>query len=143
MNQATAPRSATYVPAFTLAPEKRAPEVHAPPTVQAPNFINDIAAGRVELPTIPAVVQRLIDVADREGVPLQHESSSRYSGTDTDVIFTSRSGIPAALVSVPMRYMHSTVETVDLGDVAHTVALLAAFIRSVRTDDTFRTDVLG
>jgi len=60
MNQATDPRSATYVPAFTLEPEKRAPEVHAPPTVQAPNFINDIAAGRVELPTIRAVVQSLI-----------------------------------------------------------------------------------
>ncbi len=91
----------------------------------------------------PAVVQRLIDVAEEAGIPLQHESSSRYSGTDTDVIFTSRAGIPAALVSVPMRYMHSTVETVDLGDVAHTVALLAAFVRSVRADDTFRTDVLG
>ena len=91
----------------------------------------------------PAVVARLIEVAEREGIPLQHESSSRYSGTDTDVIFTSRAGIPAALVSVPMRYMHSTVETVDLGDVAHTVALLAAFVRSLRADDTFRTDVLG
>ena len=91
----------------------------------------------------PAVVARLVEVAEQEGIPLQHESSSRYSGTDTDVIFTSRSGIPAALVSVPMRYMHSTVETVDLSDVAHTVALLAAFVRSVRADDTFRTDVLN
>ena len=91
----------------------------------------------------PAVVARLIEVAEAEGIPLQHESSSRYSGTDTDVIFTSRAGIPSALVSIPMRYMHSTVETVDLGDVAHTVALLAAFVRSVREDDAFRTDVLG
>src|SRR3982751_4060385 len=53
-------RSATYVPAFTLEPEKRAPVVHEKPPVQAPNFINDIAAGKVELPTIPAVVQKLI-----------------------------------------------------------------------------------
>ena len=91
----------------------------------------------------PAVVARLVAVAEAEGIPLQHESSSRYSGTDTDVIFTSRAGIPSALVSIPMRYMHSTVETVDVGDVEQTVALLAAFARSVRTDDTFRTDVLG
>ncbi len=91
----------------------------------------------------PAVVARLVEVAEQEGIPLQHESSSRYSGTDTDVVFTSRAGIPAALVSVPMRYMHSTVETVDLGDVEHTAALLAAFVRSVRADDAFRTDVLG
>ena len=48
------------VPAFTLKPIERKAEVNAPPTVQAPNFINDIAAGKVELPTIPAVVQRLI-----------------------------------------------------------------------------------
>ncbi len=53
-------RSAQYVPAFTLAPEQRAAEVHAPPTVQAPNFINDIAAGKVELPTIPQIVQSLL-----------------------------------------------------------------------------------
>lgn len=90
----------------------------------------------------PAVVERLIEVAEANDIPLQHESSSRYSGTDTDVIFTSRRGVPSALVSIPMRYMHSTVETVDLGDVEHTVALLAAFARSVRADDTFRTAVL-
>ena len=91
----------------------------------------------------PAVVARLVAVAEAEGIPLQHESSSRFSGTDTDVVFTSRAGVPSALVSVPMRYMHSTVETVDLGDVAHTVALLAAFVRSVTADDAFRTNVLG
>jgi HD-like signal output (HDOD) protein len=56
----TTDRSATYVPAFTLEPTKREVEAHAPPTVQAPNFINDIAAGKVELPTIPAIVQKLI-----------------------------------------------------------------------------------
>jgi HD-like signal output (HDOD) protein len=56
----TPDRAATYVPAFTLEPEKRAAAVNAPPTVQAPNFINDIAAGKVELPTIPSVVQKLI-----------------------------------------------------------------------------------
>ena len=90
----------------------------------------------------PAVVERLIEVADAEGIPLQHESSSRYSGTDTDVIFTTRRGIPSALVSIPMRYMHSTVETVDLGDVEHTVRLLTAFARSVKASDAFRTEIL-
>jgi HD-like signal output (HDOD) protein len=56
----TEDRSATYVPAFTLEAPKRAAEVHEKPAVQAPNFINDIAAGKVELPTIPSVVQKLI-----------------------------------------------------------------------------------
>ncbi len=90
----------------------------------------------------PKVVERLIEVAEAEGIPLQHESSSRYSGTDTDVIFTTKGGIPSALVSIPMRYMHSTVETVDLGDVEHAVRLLAAFVRSLRSGDAFRAEVL-
>ena len=47
-------------PAFTLEPVKRAAETPQAPGVRTPNFINDIAAGRVELPTIPRVVQRLI-----------------------------------------------------------------------------------
>ncbi|MEO8836826.1 MAG: HDOD domain-containing protein [Caldimonas sp.] len=48
------------VPAFTLEPTQRAAVVNEAPQVRAPNFINDIAAGKVELPTIPAVVQKLI-----------------------------------------------------------------------------------
>ena len=56
----TTDTSATYVPAFTLEPAKPKVVVNEKPTVQAPNFINDIAAGKVELPTIPAVVQKLI-----------------------------------------------------------------------------------
>jgi len=56
----TTDASATYVPAFTLEPPKPKVVANEKPTVQAPNFINDIAAGKVELPTIPAVVQKLI-----------------------------------------------------------------------------------
>ena len=89
----------------------------------------------------PMVVERLIEVAEQEGIPLQHESSSRYSGTDTDVIFLTKQGIPSALVSIPMRYMHSTVETVDLEDVAHAVRLMAAFVRSVKSDEAFRVQI--
>lgn len=85
----------------------------------------------------PLVVRRLIDVAEKSAIPLQHESSSRYSGTDTDVIFTVRDGIPSALVSVPLRYMHSVVETVDLSDVEKVIALLTAFVESVTDSDRF------
>lgn len=52
--------SQAYVPAFTLTPTKAAVDTSAAEVVRRPNFINDIAAGRVELPTIPRVVQRLI-----------------------------------------------------------------------------------
>ena len=85
----------------------------------------------------PLVVQRLMEVAERLNIPIQHESSSRYSGTDTDVIFDVREGIPSALVSLPLRYMHSVVETADLEDVRKIIDLLTGFIESVGESDEF------
>lgn len=85
----------------------------------------------------PLVIAKLLKAATKAKIPVQHESSSRYSGTDTDVIFTSREGIPSALVSLPLRYMHSVVEMASLDDVEKTVALLVAFIDSVGPKDSF------
>lgn len=84
------------------------------------------------------VVQRLIDVGAKKKIPLQHESSSRFTGTDTDVIFTQQHGIPSALVSLPLRYMHSVVEMVDLRDVEQVIQLLVAFAESVTEKDEFK-----
>lgn len=85
----------------------------------------------------PNVVRRLLEVADRLKIPIQHESSSRYSGTDTDVIFHTREGIPSALVSLPLRYMHSVVEMADLKDLQQVIDLLVGFIESVTEKDDF------
>ncbi len=85
----------------------------------------------------PNVVKRLVKVAEKNKIPLQHESVSRCSGTDTDVIFNVKEGIPSALVSFPLRYMHSVVEMADLRDVEKTIELLVAFIESVSEDDDF------
>jgi len=85
----------------------------------------------------PNVVIRLMEVAERLKIPIQHESSSRYSGTDTDVIFETREGIPSGLVSVPLRYMHSVVEMVDLRDVEKVVDLLVGFVESITETDEF------
>ncbi len=85
----------------------------------------------------PKLIARLLEVADSLQIPIQHESSSRYSGTDTDVIFQTRDGIPSALVSMPLRYMHSVVEMADLRDVQRVIDLLAAFVESIAADDTF------
>jgi len=87
--------------------------------------------------THPQVVQRLMDVAEKEGIPLQHEPSDRRTGTDTDSIFKTRSGVPSGLVSVPLRYMHSTVEVVDTEDIEQCVQLLTAFARSLDVNDEF------
>jgi putative aminopeptidase FrvX len=85
----------------------------------------------------PKVIERLLKVAGDEKISIQHESSSRYSGTDTDVIFNVREGIPSALVSFPLRYMHSVVEMADLADVEKTISLLTAFVESVSERDDF------
>jgi putative aminopeptidase FrvX len=77
----------------------------------------------------PLVVKRLIETARREAkIPVQHEASSRFTGTDTDKIFHSREGIPSALVSLPLRCMHSVVETAHLDDIEHTIDLLTGFV---------------
>jgi len=83
------------------------------------------------------VVKRLIEVADAQKILIQHESSSRFTGTDTDVIFNQQQGIPSALVSLPLRYMHSVVEMADLRDIEQVIQLLVAFAESVTEKDKF------
>lgn len=85
----------------------------------------------------PKLVERLLEVAEQEGIPIQHEASSRRTGTDTDSIFKVRGGVPSALVSVPLRYMHTTVEVIDLKDVEQCITWLVAFARSIQQDDVF------
>ncbi|PSQ80844.1 MAG: endoglucanase [Bacteroidetes bacterium QS_1_63_11] len=89
----------------------------------------------------PRLVERVIEVAKAEDIPLQHEPSSRRTGTDTDSIFKTRSGVPSVLLSVPLRYMHSTVEVVDTDDIEHCVQLYAALVRSFEADEEFHVSL--
>jgi endoglucanase len=85
----------------------------------------------------PGVVKRLIALASELDIPIQHEASSRSTGTDTDHVYPMRGGVPSALLSVPLRYMHSTVEMVDLRDVERCVVLLTHFVRSIAGKEEF------
>jgi endoglucanase len=76
----------------------------------------------------PLVVERIMALANEAEIPVQHEATSRTTGTDADDIYPTKRGIPSALVSIPMRYMHSTVEMIDLEDVERCVALLTRFV---------------
>jgi len=87
------------------------------------------------------VVARLEAVARRRGIRLQHEAVSATSGTDTDVIFWTRGGIPSALVSLPTRYMHSPVELVSLRDLEKIPELLAAFAFSLQSQESFKVRI--
>lgn len=89
----------------------------------------------------PEVVARLEAVAGARRIPLQHEAMSSTSGTDTDVIFWTRGGIPSALISLPNRYMHSPVELISLKDLCRIPDLMAAFALSLRRGETFRVQI--
>jgi putative aminopeptidase FrvX len=75
----------------------------------------------------PKVFELLVETAEEAGIEHTVSASGRATSTDADAIQISRSGIPTGLVSIPLRYMHSPVELVDLGDLEATVELIAAF----------------
>jgi putative aminopeptidase FrvX len=82
----------------------------------------------------PKVFELLVETAENAGIDYTVNASGRSTGTDADAIQISRSGIPTGLVSIPLRYMHSPVELVDLDDVEATVELIAAFAARLDAD---------
>jgi endoglucanase len=85
----------------------------------------------------PKVSEMLVETAEAEGIEYSISASGRGTSTDADVLQISRSGIPTGLVSIPLRYMHSPVEMVDLRDVEAVVELLAAFGARLSANDDF------
>ncbi len=77
----------------------------------------------------PTVFELMHAAAEAEGIPFTVTASARYTGTDADAFHISRGGIPSTVVSIPLRYMHSPVEMVQLDDVENTAKLIAAFAR--------------
>jgi len=70
----------------------------------------------------------LIDTAKEENIPYVLEAEPRPTPTDARVIQMTKAGIPCALVSTPLRYMHTNVETIEYQDLIHTTSLLKAFL---------------
>ena len=89
----------------------------------------------------PEVVARIEAVAKQQKIKLQHEAMSNTSGTDTDVIFWTRGGIPSGLISLPNRYMHSPVELVSLKDLEQIPQLMAAFALSLKAGEAFKVKI--
>lgn len=80
----------------------------------------------------PFVFERLVKVAKENDIPYQLEAEPRPTGTDARVIQMARGGVATGLVSIPLRYMHTPSEMVDLQDVEYTVQLLSAFALSLK-----------
>ena len=97
-----------------------------------------IALGRENHPTL---TDRLRSVAKRKKIPIQIETFSLTGGTDAYAIWTQDGGIPSAILSIPNRYMHSTVEMLDLRDLQRTADLLAAFCTDVKKGERFKVKV--
>lgn len=92
-------------------------------------------------PNHPVVVARIEAVARAARIKLQYEATSATSGTDTDVIFWTRGGIPCALISLPNRYMHSPVEMVSLRDLERIPELMSAFAWSLKKGEQFKVKI--
>ena len=75
----------------------------------------------------PVVTELLLDTAEELGAPFTVESLGRGTGTDADAVHIARAGIPCGLVSVPIRYMHSSVELAAVADIEAAATLIAAF----------------
>lgn len=84
----------------------------------------------------PFVFDRIVEVAEKAKIPYQIEADPRPTGTDARAIQVARQGIATGLISIPLRYMHTPSEMVDLEDVEHTVQLLEAFAASLKKAET-------
>ena len=89
----------------------------------------------------PAVQQKLrdliIETADTNNIPFQRSALSRATGTDTDAFAYSNGGVPSALISLPLRYMHTTVEMVHKDDVENVIKLIYETLLNVKGGETF------
>jgi putative aminopeptidase FrvX len=89
----------------------------------------------------PAVQNNLrdliINTAEEKEIPFQRLASSRVTGTDTDAFAYSNGGVASALISLPLRYMHTTVEMVHKEDVENVIKLIYETILKIENNETF------
>lgn len=85
----------------------------------------------------PKVVDFLEGVCEKVDIDVQHEATSVRTGTDTDSIFYQKTGIPSALISLPLRYMHSPVELCSMNDVEELIQIMVNAVLSMKADQTF------
>jgi len=108
-----------------------------------PKKQGDIKGGKgPSLTYAPAVHNKLLNeiigVAERNEIPFQREASSRRTGTDTDAFAYSDKGVPSALISLPLRYMHTTVEMTHKEDVENVIRLIFETLKHLTPETNLR-----
>jgi putative aminopeptidase FrvX len=81
----------------------------------------------------------LIKAAEENNIPFQRQASSRSTGTDTDAFAYSNDGVVSALISLPLRYMHTTVEMVHKEDVDNVIRLIYEALLDIKAGQDFRS----
>lgn len=83
----------------------------------------------------------IINTAYKNNIKIQKLASSRYTGTDTDAFAYSNGGVVSALISIPLKYMHTTVETVNKKDIEKTIFLIFESLKDLNIDYNFKYDI--
>ena len=103
----------------------------------------DQSAGKGPVLTYGPAVQNnllnmVIDVAEKNNIDFQRAAASRSTGTDTDAFAYSNAGVASALISLPLKYMHTTVETVHIKDIDDVIELIFEFLKQLEAGYDFR-----
>jgi putative aminopeptidase FrvX len=103
----------------------------------------DLAAGKGPVLTYgPAVHNNLLDmiiaVAENKQIAFQRATATRGTGTDTDSFAYSGEGVASALISLPLKYMHTTVESVHKDDVDNVIKLIYETLLQLKSGHDFR-----
>lgn len=103
----------------------------------------DLSCGKGPVLSYAPAVQNnllklIIDVAKKNKIEFQRQAASRATGTDTDAFAYATDGIASALISLPLRYMHTTVESVHKKDVEEVIKLIYHSIKSIKNNQDFR-----
>jgi putative aminopeptidase FrvX len=102
----------------------------------------EIQIGKGPVVTYAPAVQNnlrelILDTAEKKKIPFQRLASSRVTGTDTDAFAYSNGGVASALISLPLRYMHTTVEMVHKEDVENVIRLIYETLLNLKKDESF------
>ncbi len=102
----------------------------------------DLKIGKGPVVTYAPAVQNnlrelIVETAEKKKIPFQRHATSRVTGTDTDAFAYSNGGVPSALISLPLRYMHTTVEMVHKNDVENVIKLIYESLLNIKNDHNF------
>lgn len=103
----------------------------------------DLACGKGPVLSYGPAVQNnllkhIIQAADKNNIAIQRQAASRSTGTDTDAFAYSNAGVASALISLPLRYMHTTVEMVHKEDVENVIKLIYHSLKSIKNNQDWR-----